>query len=311
MDTRKVTLIATIAAIALLAVGIGYAYTASTINSQNTANNEYITLTQGDTGAYTFTNTTTVKWNSVDWKEGASDFRTKFTLAANTETLGDYTVVQVGNPIQLNASYTGGTIPDSVVCQIGTDFTMDAAGMQYFLKITGATASDQLYRLASDGTFIKIDGSGGNVFTIDKKDTTTFKPATVKVYVGYATTPGYVETTRSTASAPVVAPAQKVLDSKELSFTIHAAGANSPGSTPVSSITMDATKAVTIGTPVTLTPTVTGTVQTVTWSSSNTAIATVDDGTVSGVSAGIAVITATTDEGKLIATCVVTVSPSA
>ena len=56
MDTRKVTLVATIAVIALVAVGIGYAYTAMTTNSGNTSYSEYVTLTQSGTGAYTFIN---------------------------------------------------------------------------------------------------------------------------------------------------------------------------------------------------------------------------------------------------------------
>ena len=54
MDTRKVTLFATIAVIALVAVGIGYAYTATTVNSGNNVSTEYITLVQGGTGAYQF-----------------------------------------------------------------------------------------------------------------------------------------------------------------------------------------------------------------------------------------------------------------
>ena len=48
MDTRKVTLIATVAAILLLAVGIGYAYTAITENSGNNATSEYLVVTPSD-----------------------------------------------------------------------------------------------------------------------------------------------------------------------------------------------------------------------------------------------------------------------
>lgn len=45
----------------------------------------------------------------------------------------------------------------------------------------------------------------------------------------------------------------------------------------------------------------------ITWSTSNDAIATVADGVVSGVAAGTATITVTTEEGGFTATCVVTV----
>jgi len=47
----------------------------------------------------------------------------------------------------------------------------------------------------------------------------------------------------------------------------------------------------------------------VTWSSSNTAIATVTDGTVTAVAEGTATITVTTADGNKTATCAVTVSP--
>ncbi len=55
MDTRRTTLIATIIVIALLAVGIGYAYTAYTENSDNTSDVAYLKLTQSGTNAYNFT----------------------------------------------------------------------------------------------------------------------------------------------------------------------------------------------------------------------------------------------------------------
>ena len=55
MDTRRTTLIATIIVIALLAVGIGYAYTAYTENSDNTSDVAYLKLTQTGTNAYNFT----------------------------------------------------------------------------------------------------------------------------------------------------------------------------------------------------------------------------------------------------------------
>ena len=67
MDTRRTTLIATIAVIALLAVGIGYAYTAFTQNGGNSSNVGYITLTQvGDQTPYTFADGTTVKLDTYN-----------------------------------------------------------------------------------------------------------------------------------------------------------------------------------------------------------------------------------------------------
>lgn len=58
----------------------------------------------------------------------------------------------------------------------------------------------------------------------------------------------------------------------------------------------------------TLTPSNT-TYDTVTWTSSDTSVATVDDdGEVTGVAAGTAVITATTERGGYTASCTVTVT---
>jgi uncharacterized protein YjdB len=71
---------------------------------------------------------------------------------------------------------------------------------------------------------------------------------------------------------------------------------------------------VTAGSSYLLTATITpetATNQSVTWSSSNTAVATISDsGLVTGISTGTAYITATTVEGGFTATCVVTVTPA-
>lgn len=58
MDTRKVTLIATVAIIALVAVGIGYAYTATTTSNDNDLTSQYISASLRDSdneAAYTGT----------------------------------------------------------------------------------------------------------------------------------------------------------------------------------------------------------------------------------------------------------------
>ena len=63
----------------------------------------------------------------------------------------------------------------------------------------------------------------------------------------------------------------------------------------------------------TLTPTfipINATNQSITWTSSNESVATVSDGTVTGVAVGNATITATTDDGGYKATCDVTVNPA-
>jgi type II secretory pathway pseudopilin PulG len=115
MDTRKITLIATIAVIALVAVGVGYAYTASTQNSTNSASGEYVTLTQAQTtgaadGSYKFANGAKVYFDTTNT---ALD-TTTYSLSGikDTTTFAGYTVVQVGNPFDLVATQTNGSWPE-------------------------------------------------------------------------------------------------------------------------------------------------------------------------------------------------------
>lgn len=80
----------------------------------------------------------------------------------------------------------------------------------------------------------------------------------------------------------------------------------------VTGISLSSTATVEVGSTIQLTPTITpsnATNQSVTWSSNNTAKATVNSsGVVTGVSAGTAVITVTTVDGGYTATCTVTVT---
>jgi len=85
-------------------------------------------------------------------------------------------------------------------------------------------------------------------------------------------------------------------------------------SVPVTGVTLNKTSAsVVVGGTETLTATIApsnATNKNVTWTSSNDAIATVSDGIVTGVAAGSATITATTEDGSKTATCAVTVTNS-
>ena len=80
----------------------------------------------------------------------------------------------------------------------------------------------------------------------------------------------------------------------------------------VTGITLNTNSAeVSVGKTVTLTPTIApanATIPTVNWTSSNTAIATVEGGVVKGISQGTATITATTVDGNFTATCQITVT---
>lgn len=88
-----------------------------------------------------------------------------------------------------------------------------------------------------------------------------------------------------------------------------------PATVAVTGVTLNKTTAsVEKGKTVVLTPTVApsnATNKSVTWSSDKTAVATVSNGTVTGVAAGSATITVTTADGKKTATCAVTVTEPA
>jgi aryl-phospho-beta-D-glucosidase BglC (GH1 family) len=101
-----------------------------------------------------------------------------------------------------------------------------------------------------------------------------------------------------------------------LFFSVCSTGDDSSG-TAKRSVTSVTLKPTTLGLTAGGTGTLTATVMplnaintTVTWKSSNEAVATVSGGTVTAVAAGAATITVTTDDGKKTATCAVTVSGS-
>ncbi len=80
---------------------------------------------------------------------------------------------------------------------------------------------------------------------------------------------------------------------------------------PVTGVTLSGTTSVKVGNTTTLTATVApdnATNKNVTWTSSDTSVATVADGVVTGVAAGTATITVTTEDGGFAADCTVTVS---
>ena len=133
MDTRRLTLIATVAVIALIFVGIGYAYVAYTSNGGNHSDNAYLTITQvGDTG-YTFADHIKVEIETYN----EEDDGTFFYKLASTDTIvtGDkiYAVEILGS-ITLHAEIHGDTAPSKLVVSIASSTEFDATEKwQYFL----------------------------------------------------------------------------------------------------------------------------------------------------------------------------------
>lgn len=230
MDTRKITLIATIAVIALIAVGVGYAYTASTQNSTNSASGEYVTLTQAQTagaadGSYKFANGAKVYFDTVN-----TATETTYSLSGikDTTTFAGYTVVQVGNPFDLVATQKNGAWPALTVKMSTTNFTA-LDGWNFFVKVT-TNGNDTKYISTGDNTWNDV------VFKIVKDTGEAYKRATVTVYFGYpngivpTTVPGGAEAT--------------ILSGASIKFTAYNELINNPALT----VTFDPTSPATTGT---------------------------------------------------------------
>ena len=320
------TLIATIAAIALVAVGIGYAYTAMTTNSGNSASAEYITVVQGGNGSYQFSNSDLIYWDSVDYKItdpldpvigddiALGDMVTKFSLTSGSTTItpsggSTYTVVQVGDSFTLKfAPQTGGQPITGLSCVISSDsFALPSLGVVIVKVNNGST--DSYYMLTAAKTLKGWDSSL-HTWTVTPasfevlNSAGSYTDATVTVYYGYeGTTTGLVVEHASGASpaGPPVTP----ISSANMSFTVDTTWLND---TPVTAFTVSKASMTITGTAsdtatVTYTPTTANRGMSVV--SSNTGVATVtydaSNGVikVTGVSAGSATITITPASGSV------------
>ncbi|MBR6214532.1 MAG: hypothetical protein IKN41_00620 [Candidatus Methanomethylophilaceae archaeon] len=181
-DTRKLVLIATIAAIALVAVGIGYAYTASTQNTENTANSEYITLVQDGDGAYSFehfSKNTKVYWNSMDSRIGSKPaivYTNPAMIQGTASHMTDCYIMQLGKPFKI-LTEGNGTTSSPLECSIfkGGEWEVFTGGdhpTTYFLKVENSTTT--WFKFVKDEwertTFEKYgtDGwNGGSIFNIE------------------------------------------------------------------------------------------------------------------------------------------------
>lgn len=138
MDTRKTTLIATVAVILLLAVGIGYAYTAFTQNGGNETDTAYVTLTQvGGETPYTFANNVTFELDTYNEIDGETVY---YKLHGSTDIKsavpGNYTCVLLGS-ITLHAELTGATDYPDLTVSISNSAGFDATENWVYL-ITSA-----------------------------------------------------------------------------------------------------------------------------------------------------------------------------
>ncbi len=134
MDTRKTTLIATIAVIALLAVGIGFAYTAYTENNGNSTVTSYVTLTQtGETG-YKFANNIDVQMDTYN----DTNINTVYYRLNGSQNLTDsgttttYTLKTLGT-IKLHAVITGGNSHPDLNVSVSGSSNFDATSNWFYI----------------------------------------------------------------------------------------------------------------------------------------------------------------------------------
>ena len=217
MDSRTITLIASIAVIGLVAVGVGYAYTAMTVNDGNNAQAKYVTLTQD---SYTFSSSNSEYFDSISAYYGetpAQHIGYKISTANgsyNASVVTDatsgtgasakhYTFILLGT-VTISASSNGYAANALPTLNLGVDDSSTFTGgtkLTYFL-VNGTTVVGKLVN--DNNTWTWKDPAGSAAMSISVSATqnaTTYADTTLKLCYGYCnddletgnTIAGYVE----------------------------------------------------------------------------------------------------------------------
>ena len=198
LDTRKITLIASIALIAALAVGIGFAYAAYTSNNGNNTDVAYITLTQAGeiaTTPYTFADNVTIALDTYN-KDDASTIYYRLsgsdTVKCSDTSFGTYKCALLGT-IELHAEFTGPTTatpPASLDISISGSDKFDATDTwMYFITdepnpSTRMTSHIYAYKDTNKNV---SEWTAKDALTMDLASGTTYDNVTIYVYYGYST----------------------------------------------------------------------------------------------------------------------------
>lgn len=181
MDSRTITLIASIAVIGLVAIGAGYAYTALSINDGNNAAAQYVTLTQD---SYTFTT------NPNSYFDSCTDStNTGYKVTTDAGVTG-YKLATLGT-VTLTATTTGFSPEPSLVLSIddakssgftpGTKYT-------YYLLDENDDIVGKLMPVAQS-TPVWKNAAGNAAFTVDFPAVSQHtSEVTLKLCYGYADT---------------------------------------------------------------------------------------------------------------------------
>ena len=229
MDTRKITLIATIAAIALVAVGIGYAYTAMTENSGNTVSSTYMVVTPnaaatGETdGAYTgnlsdynITYSTKNIAGTVTY-ELASDsdnaplkYKTSGNTVASTTAAGSIKMFKIGEQKITLAPATGTDLPNYIKFNLtlkanaGTMNTTDYDFYYAFAKYSNSSVTE-------DGSAVSVFGTAMDHLTLGGSTATDYE---IYLYAALK------------SESPASAPSAQVITGATFVYTIESSTAS-------------------------------------------------------------------------------------
>ena len=205
METRKVTLIAAIVAILLLAVGVGFAYTAYTENSNNTSDVAYLKLTQTGDNAYNFTKgVDPIKFDTFNETNTSTIYyslKNPITIDNDDTALtNDYSCAKLGS-ITLQSAFTSTTTttpPANVNIDVASSEKFDSNGTWVFFVTN--TAHTEIYAYKNTAQATKGWTDGPDALTIAYNGSVT-----VDILYGYDST---------------ITPAKTVGDEKFYSYNI-------------------------------------------------------------------------------------------
>ncbi len=187
MDTRRTTLIATIVLIALLAVGIGYAYTAYTENAGNNTDISYVTLTQTGTTGYTFAEDVDVEMDTYSEEiESVEKIYYRLNESQNLKNGSDtYTLKTLGS-IKLHAAITGGDSHPDLKISVAGSTNFDASE-NWFYIIGSEPDTDnkiKIYAIKDDDKTKSSWTAGPDAWTMAYSGS-AYVDETINVYYGY------------------------------------------------------------------------------------------------------------------------------
>ncbi len=190
MDTRRTTLIASIVLIALLAVGIGYAYTAYTENAGNNTDVSYVTLTQisddpTEEATYKFAENVKVKMDTYN-EENSSTVYYRLNESQNlTDGNKTYTLQTLGSII-LHAEITGGNTHPDLTISVAESTNFNATSNWFYIIGSQPDNTGLITVYATKNTSSATKSwTAVTAMTMTYSENTGYNDIPLNVYYGY------------------------------------------------------------------------------------------------------------------------------